>query len=128
MSVRPTRFGLVALALLACAALLARPHAVQRYALYLGTPESPQTAHLFLDPFPDRPSCESRVALFRSNGERAYCSGGTVLEIGGADDAVLAAEFSRWFPAGWYCSPWGRRAISRRLAAAAAPPATAPLR
>jgi hypothetical protein len=99
----------LAVVLIGCALVATRPHVVQRYALYLGSAASPQTAHLYLDPFPDRISCESRVATFRANREAAFCAGGPRLEIGSADDAILAADFARLFPPGWYCIPRLRR-------------------
>jgi hypothetical protein len=95
----------VALTAVLFALVAARPHVVERWALYLGSPDDVKHAHLFLDPFPDAWSCETRVATFEANEERAFCSGHREVEFGGAYDAVLAADFDPFFSYAWYCSP-----------------------
>jgi hypothetical protein len=99
--------GALAVALLALAAL--RPHLVERWALYLGSPSDVRSAHLFLDPFPDAASCETRVRTFEANGESAFCSSRHEFEFGSAQDAVLAADFDPFFAYAWYCSPHPRK-------------------
>ena len=95
--------GALAVALLTLA--LVRPHVVERWALYLGAPSDVRGAHLFLDPFPDATSCETRVRTFEANGERAFCASRRQFEFGSAQDAVLAADFDPFFAYAWYCSP-----------------------
>jgi len=88
----------------------ANPHVVERWALYLGSPQPPGSAQLFLDPFPDSYSCESRVRVFTANAEHAFCRSRYEFELGNAADAVLAADFNPLSPAAWFCAPrWGRR-------------------
>ncbi len=95
----------VALAAALVAIAGARPHVVERWALYLGSASDAKDAHLFLDPFPDAASCETRVRTFEANDERAFCSGHRELAFGGRYDAVLAADFDPFFSFAWYCSP-----------------------
>ena len=92
MTRRTPLFASFAAAAVLCALLAVRPHVVDRWALYLGTPSAPNQARLFLDPFPDAASCESRARVF-----------GTAL------DAVLAADFDPFFANSWYCSPRRKR-------------------
>ncbi len=87
------------------AAAIARPHVVDRYALYLGEPHGARPAHLFLDPFPNEWSCETRVRAFEANKEHAFCTGRHTLEIGAGDDALLAADFNPFFAPAWLCTP-----------------------
>ncbi len=82
-----------------------RPHVVERWALYLGSPADMKDAHLFLDPFPDAVSCETRVQTFAANDERAFCAGRRGIEFGTARDEVLAEDFNPFFAFAWYCSP-----------------------
>ena len=98
-------FACLALGCLLCVAILARPHVAEQWALYLGSPLKPSSATLFLDPFPDATSCDSRVQIFAANGERAFCAEHPVLEFGYAIDSALAADFNRLSPAAWFCSP-----------------------
>jgi len=95
--------GALAVSLLTLAVV--RPHLVERWALYLGSPSDVRGAHLFLDPFPDATSCETRVRTFEANGERAFCASRRQFEFGSAQDAVLAADFDPFFAYAWYCSP-----------------------
>ena len=97
--------GFVVTLVLACGLLAARPHIVERWALYLGSPREMQSAHLFLDPFPDAWSCDVRVRTFTANAERAFCKSRYELEIGTANDARLAADFDPFSPAAWFCFP-----------------------
>ena len=83
----------------------ARPHVVERWALYLGSPQAPSAAHLFLDPFPSAYSCRTRVRLFIANAERAFCTSYYAFEVGSASDALLAADFDASSPAAWFCLP-----------------------
>ncbi len=96
--------GLLAFVATLGAAAVARPHVVDRYALYLGEPHG-ATAHLFLDPFPNEWSCETRVRAFAANGEKAFCTGRHVFELGSGTDALLAADFDPFFAAAWICAP-----------------------
>jgi hypothetical protein len=112
---RRSIFTALACVLVAGALLVAQPHVVDRYALYLGSPAKSAQARLYLDPFPDDASCESRVRLFATNGERAFCSGRREFEIGTATDTLLAADFKRLVPALWFCLPrFGGRSIALR--------------
>ncbi len=103
------------LTLLTSASLsIARPHVVERWALYLGSPQSPTAAHLFLDPFPSAYSCQTRVNVFRANAERAFCRSHLEFEIGNASDATLAADFNPFSPASWFCLPGWRTRLPAR--------------
>ncbi len=82
-----------------------RPHVVERWALYLGSPDAPGSAHLFLDPFPNDYSCETRVKVLAANAERAFCRSHREFEFGNASDATLAADFDPFSPASWFCLP-----------------------
>jgi hypothetical protein len=109
MTRRTPLFASFAAAAVLCALLAVRPHVVDRWALYLGTPSAPNQARLFLDPFPDAASCESRARVFAANAERAFCTDRRELEFGTALDAVLAADFDPFFANSWYCSPRRKR-------------------
>ncbi len=99
------RLGWLAAIAFACALVVARPHVVDCYGLYLGSASAPQDAVLYLDPFPDVISCESRAHLFRNNGERAFCADRRSVAFGSNADAALAVEFARIFPGGRDCAP-----------------------
>jgi len=88
-----------------CGLFVARPHVVERWALYLGSPSAPRSATLYLDPFPNDWSCETRARLFRANAEPAFCAGRRELAFGAATDAVLAADFNGPWALGAYCRP-----------------------
>jgi hypothetical protein len=112
----PMKHAILAMLVL-CAITFARPHVVERWALYLGAAHGPRPAQLFLDPFPSAASCESRVLAFAANGERAFCASHRELEFGTAADETLAADFNPLLPASWRCAP--RRPV---LAERAGPP------
>jgi hypothetical protein len=97
--------GWIALVVALCAATLSQPHVVRHWALYLGSPEARQDAELYLDPFPSELSCVRQARVFERNAERAFCADRFQLEFGNAADAVLAADFQRLLPIGWYCTP-----------------------
>ena len=104
-------FALVALAfaLSAYSLAVARPRFVDRWALYLGSERDPAHAHLFLDPFPDKISCESRVRLFTRNLEKAFCADRSAFAIDSTGDTILAAEFRVLSAFGSYCFPHWRQ-------------------
>jgi len=103
--------GLLALAFAfsAYSLSLSRPRFVERWALYLGSERDPAHAHLFLDPFPDKVSCESRVTLFTRNLEKAFCSESSAFAIDSTGDTLLAAEFRVLSAFGSYCFPHWRQ-------------------
>jgi hypothetical protein len=103
--------GLLALAfaLSAYSLSLSRPRFVERWALYLGSERDPAHAHLFLDPFPDRISCESRVTLFTRNLEKAFCAERSAFALDSTGDSLLAAEFRVLSAFGSYCFPHWRQ-------------------
>jgi len=102
---RVSRFALVLVAVFACALAVVRPHLAERWGLYLGSSADRAHAVLFLDPFPSDATCETRVAVFAANAERAFCASRRVLQFGDGDDAVLAADFNPLWPASWFCRP-----------------------
>ncbi len=113
-SARPFAIGFVLTLLVGALLASTRPHVVERWALYLGSPEAPSSAHLFLDPFPNAYSCETRVRVFAANAERAFCRSHVEFEIGNALDATLAADFDPFSPASWFCLPrWATRVATR---------------
>jgi hypothetical protein len=95
----------LALVAVATVAFVAQPHVVERWALYLGPGPAPSRGRLFLDPFPNAMSCESRVRLFHRNGESAFCASRRELAFGSRTDAILAADFQRIIFGGAYCAP-----------------------
>ncbi|MBD5656006.1 MAG: hypothetical protein IAI50_12630 [Candidatus Eremiobacteraeota bacterium] len=102
-----------ALGAVLCALVVVQPHVVERWALYLGSQTAPQNARLYLDPFPNAVSCESRVRLFRANAEPAFCAGRRELAFGGRTDAILAVDFKR-LVGGAYCAPRRTRGSSQQ--------------
>jgi hypothetical protein len=104
-------FGLLALAfvLSAYSVALSQPRFVARWALYLGSEENAAHAHLFLDPFPDKASCESRVALFTKNLEKAFCAEHSSFVLDSTGDTLLADEFRVLSAFGSYCFPHWRQ-------------------
>ena len=64
-----------------------RPHVAERWGLYLGSPADRARAVLFLDPFPSDATCETRVKVFATNAEHAFCAARHVLQFGDGDDA-----------------------------------------
>lgn len=95
----------LALVAAATVAFVTQPHVVERWALYLGPGPVPSQGRLFLDPFPNAMSCESRVRLFQRNGESAFCASRRELAFGSRTDAILAADFQRIVFGGAYCAP-----------------------
>jgi hypothetical protein len=108
-------FALVALAfgLTAYSLAVARPRFVERWALYLGSQRDPAHARLFLDPFPDKISCESRVIVFTRNLEKAFCAERSAFAIDSTGDTILAAEFRVLSAFGSYCFPHRQRPFGR---------------
>jgi hypothetical protein len=102
---RLPRFALVLVSVFACALAVVRPHVAERWGLYLGSPADRARAVLFLDPFPSDATCETRVKVFATNAEHAFCAARHVLQFGDGDDAVLAADFNPLWPASWLCRP-----------------------
>jgi len=98
-------FAWLALGTVLCGLVITRPHVVERWALFLGSAADPRNATLYLDPFPNDWSCESRARLFRANAEPAFCGGRLELSFGAATDAVLAADFNGPWALGAYCRP-----------------------
>jgi hypothetical protein len=102
---RVPRIALVLIAAFACTLAVVRPHVAERWGLYLGSPADRAHAVLFLDPFPNDATCETRAEVFAENAERAFCTGRHVLQFGDGDDALLAADFNPLWPASWVCRP-----------------------
>ena len=102
---RAFAIGFVFTLAIAAAVFTLRPHVARHWALYLGTPQQMGAAHLFLDPFPNAYSCETRVKVFAANAERAFCKSRYEFELGSASDALLAADFNPFSPAAWFCLP-----------------------
>jgi hypothetical protein len=99
----------LAFALSAYSLSLSRPRFVGRWALYLGSERDPAHAHLFLDPFPDKTSCESRVTLFTRNLEKAFCAEHSSFVLDSTGDTLLADEFRILSAFGSYCFPHWRQ-------------------
>ena len=94
--------------------IAARPHVVERWALYLGPSQQTSASHLFLDPFPNAASCDVRVKVFAANFEHAFCKSRYELVLGTSTDAVLAADFDPSSPAAWFCLPRWATKLARR--------------